>query len=220
MGKNIAVILCGSGYLDGSEIRESVGTLWALSESGATAQCFSPEGPQKDVVNHLSQTPTPENRLMEVEAARIARSQVKPLSELKSSDFDGLAIPGGFGVAKNLCTFAMEGENATVTPQVQSIVQDFHQAQKPILALCIAPMLLALSFKNKTPLSLSLGAEGDASKSIEKWGHQHQITKPDEFHVDIKNKIVTSPAYMYDNASLAAIFKGIHGATRAFLELS
>lgn len=218
MEKNIAVILCGSGYLDGSEIRESVGILWALSESGAKVQCFSPEGPQEDVVDHLSQTPASEKRLMEVEAARIARSQVKPLSELKSSDFDGLAIPGGFGVAKNLCTFAMEGENATVTPQVQSIVQDFHQAQKPILALCIAPLLLALSFK--TPLSLSLGAEGDASKAIEKWGHQHQVTKPDEFHVDTKNKIVTSPAYMYDDASLAAIFNGIHGATRAFLELS
>ena len=220
MEKKIAVVLCGSGYLDGTEIRESVGALWALSDCGAQTQCFSPEGPQQEVVDHLTQSSRSEVRQMQVEAARIARSELQVLSELNSSHFDGLAIPGGFGVAKNLCDFAMKGESAQVSPQIEMLIRNFHQAQKPILALCISPILLALTFKNKVSLSLSLGAESDASKTIEKWGHQHQVTTADAFHVDTTNKIVTSPAYMYDNASLAAIFKGIREATKAFLELS
>ena len=36
-----AVILCGSGFKDGSEIRESVGVLWALSQEGVEASCFA-----------------------------------------------------------------------------------------------------------------------------------------------------------------------------------
>jgi len=37
-----------------------------------------------------------------VESARIARGNIKPLSQLSSSQFDAVVFPGGFGAAKNL----------------------------------------------------------------------------------------------------------------------
>ncbi len=40
--KRIAVVLCGSGFKDRSEIRESVGVLWALSQLPAEVYCFAP----------------------------------------------------------------------------------------------------------------------------------------------------------------------------------
>src|SRR5687767_14547281 len=98
MKKKIAVVLCGSGFKDGSEIRESVGVLWALSRHPVDVQCFAPDAPQHDVVNCLTLKPVEgEKRNMLIEAARIARGQIKPLSQFAAEEFDGIVIPGGFG---------------------------------------------------------------------------------------------------------------------------
>jgi enhancing lycopene biosynthesis protein 2 len=43
-----------------------------------------------------------EKRNVMVEAARIARGQVEPLSSLNADGADAVVFPGGFGVAKNL----------------------------------------------------------------------------------------------------------------------
>lgn len=220
MAKKIAVLLCGSGYLDGSEIRESVGVLWGLSAGGAEVQCFAPDDDQYHTMDCLTQTPTAETRNMLVEAARIARSQVKPLAEFRAADFHGLAIPGGFGVAKNLCSFAFEGGAAAVRPDVAQMIVSMFQARKPILAVCIAPALVGLALKDKAKLTLTLGAKGEAADEMEKLGHRHSIRPATEFEVDATNRIVTTPAYMYGDANLADIFTGISGATRAFLALA
>lgn len=207
--KKIAIILCGSGFKDGSEIRESVGVLWAASQLKVQTQCFAPDAFQKDVVNCLQMKEDPsETRNMLVESARIARGQVKPISELKAQDFDALVIPGGFGVAKNLCDFAFKGSAGSVRSDVASVVESFHKSKKPIGAICIAPALLALTLKD-AKLSLTLGAKSEASDEIEKLGHRHVEKKPDECHVDAQNKIVSTPAYMYDSAPLHEIFTGI-----------
>lgn len=212
--KKIAVILCGSGYKDGSEIRESVAVLWALSQEGAEAHCFALDEPQADVVNCLTgQTAAGEKRNQLVEAARIARGQVQPLSKLRAAGFDGLAIPGGFGAAKNLCTFATQGSGGIVNPEVQRVLQEFHAAGKPIGAVCIAPALVALAFP-KQGFELTLGAKGEASAELEKLGHRHVEKKPNEWHCDRKHRIVTTPAYMYDGAPLREIFAGVHGLVK------
>jgi len=36
------------------------------------------------------------------ESARIARGNIKPLSQLTAGQFDAIVFPGGFGAAKNL----------------------------------------------------------------------------------------------------------------------
>lgn len=212
--KKIAVVLGGSGFKDGSEIRESVLTLLALDEADVQFDCFAPDDNQYDVVNCLTGEAVNEKRNLLVEAARIARGNIKPVTELKASDYDGVMFPGGFGVAKNLCTFAFKGSEGEVRADVNNVIHDFYNSKKPIGAICIAPALIALSLKGRN-LNLTLGSEGEAAEEIKKLGHRHTATKPSECVVDLENKIVTSPAYMYDDARLKDIKKGIAEVVKA-----
>lgn len=208
--KKVAVLLCGSGFKDGSEIRESVATLWALSQSGATVQCFAPNAAQHHVVNCLTTEVAPgEARNMLVESARIARGNVLTLKDLVVNDYDALIIPGGFGVAKNLCDFAFQGSNAHARLDVADVIQNFHRNKKPIGAICIAPALVALALKD-SKLELTLGESGEASQEIEKLGHKHIVKRVTECHVDRNNRVVTTPAYMFDDAKVHEVFQGIH----------
>jgi enhancing lycopene biosynthesis protein 2 len=209
--KKIAVVLCGSGYRDGSEIRESVGVLWALSQHDVTVQCFAPDAAQADVVNCLTGETTGETRNQLVEAARIARGKVKPLASLKPAEWDGIVLPGGFGAAKNLCDFATKGSQGSVRPELATVLCVMHEAKKPIGAICIAPAVVALALKGKG-LELTVGAASEAAQEIEKLGPKHVVTRADQCHVDAKHRIATSAAYMYDDAPLHAIFSGIQKA--------
>lgn len=207
--KKTAVVLSGCGHLDGSEIREAVGVLWALSAKGTEVQCFAPHSDQTSVLNHLTREAKAETRNQLEEAARIARGKILPLSELKSiDDYNALIIPGGSGAAKNLSTFATQGAAGKVIPDLQRVLESFYTARKPIGAVCIAPAILALSFPGKG-LQLTVGAEGETSQEIEKLGHHHIVCQANECHVDGPNRIVTTPAYMYGDAPLAEIFSGI-----------
>lgn len=208
----IAVVYSGCGYLDGAEINEVVATLWALSfhqENGVEIQCFAPDADQHHVINHLTgKEESGERRNMLEEAARIARGKVKPLSELREREFDALIMPGGFGAAKNLCTFAFEGSKGTVNPELLQALKDFRQAEKPIGAACIAPAILALTFKDRS-LELTVGKPGSESAEIEKLGHKHFPMGVMDAYIDEANLIVTTPAFMYGNAPLHSIFTGV-----------
>ncbi len=110
--KKIAVCLSGCGFLDGAEIHESVLTLLAIDQAGAKAICCAPDVAQAGVVNHATQTPESATRNVLVESARIARGEIRNLKDMRASEVDALIFPGGFGAAKNLCTFASEGRLA------------------------------------------------------------------------------------------------------------
>ncbi len=217
--KKVAVVLCGSGFKDGSEIRESVAALWALSQQPVKVQCFAPDGPQADVVNCLTGEPTRESRNMLVEAARIARGRVLPLDQLNTKEFSAIILPGGFGVAKNLCDFASKGHKGSVLPLLQTKLQEFHAAHKPIGAICIAPALLALAFEGNG-FELTVGPTSEASQEIEKLGHKHIVKKADECHLDLVHRIVTTPAYMIDDAELHLVFSGVHKLVNEVVHLA
>lgn len=217
--KKIAVILCGSGFKDGSEIRESVATLWALSQNHAESACFAPDALQSDVVNCLTLAPMDEKRNQMVEAARIARGKVRPLAELEPKDFHGIIIPGGFGAAKNLCNFASKGSQGSVIPEVVRVLEGFHSSHKPIGAICIAPAILALVFKGKG-LELTVGAGSEVAQELTRLGHRHVVKKASECHSDFKNRIVSTPAYMYDDAPLHEIFQGIQLLTQEVIRMA
>ena len=216
--KRVAVILCGSGFKDGSEIRESVGVLWAISAENALVEMFSLDEAQHEVVNCLTGQVTTESRNQLVESARIARGNVKNLSELKPEDFDCLIIPGGHGAAKNLCDLAFKGKDATVHSLVKNTIETFHANHKPIGAVCIAPAIVALALKDKK-LEFTLGMDCDTSKMLESFGHHHMEKKASECHVDRWNRFVSTPAYMLDNAELSDIFKGIRSMVKECLAL-
>src|SRR5438105_3624402 len=130
---SVAVVLAGCGRGDGSEIHEAVSCLIHLARLGAAYRCFAPDALQADVVNHATGKSVPgEKRNQMVEAARIARGEIAPLSTLDPAAFDAVVFPGGFGAAKNLCTFAKDGENCTVIPDVERVVKGFDKAVKQV----------------------------------------------------------------------------------------
>lgn len=222
MGAKVAVVLCGSGRGDGSEIHESVSVLIHLSRLGAAYRCFAPNKPQADVVDHASGKPANETRNQMVEAARIARGQIEPLAELHPERFDAVVFPGGFGAAKNLCTFAKDGAACTVEPEAARVIKAFHAAGKPIGLCCIAPVLAAkvLGAKAGGPgCEITLGAQGPAAAAVEQMGARHIVKNVRESHTDARNKIVTSPAYMYDEATPAEVFEGIGKMVEGMVDL-
>lgn len=56
---------------------------------------------------------------------------------MNADDFDGLVIPGGLGVAKNLSNIIDGGDNFVVSQVLEKIINDFYNQKKPIAACCI-----------------------------------------------------------------------------------
>lgn len=213
--KKIAVVLSGCGVYDGAEIHESVLTLLAISRRGAEAVCFAPDIKQHHVINHLTGQEAGESRNVLVESARIARGHISDLAKFDASKVDALVFPGGFGTAKNLCSFAFDGPAATVDPSVERAVKAMVAAGKPVAALCIAPALLA---KILGDVELTIGQDEGTAAAIEKLGAKHIPTKQTEVVVDKARKIVTTPCYMLES-SVAQIADGADNAVKAVLEL-
>jgi enhancing lycopene biosynthesis protein 2 len=218
--KYVAVILAGCGFLDGSEIRESVLTFLALDTEGAKYKIFAPNKDQHHVIDHLKgEEVVGATRNVLEESARIARGEIEDLVHLNAGDFDALIIPGGFGVAKNMCSFAFDGSAASVDQQVAAKLQDFKRADKPIGAICIAPALVALSFSDQKP-TLTIGDDQDTAAELEKLGAKHQNCATFDCVVDVAHKIVTTPAYMDDSANIADVYSGISKLVKNVLKLA
>ncbi|WP_258806572.1 isoprenoid biosynthesis glyoxalase ElbB [Pseudidiomarina sp. CB1] len=192
--KKVAVLLSGSGVFDGAEVNEAVLTLLHISKQGASYQCFAPDVDQLHVVNHLSGDVSEEKRNVLVESARIARGEVKPLSELDAAEFDALILPGGFGVAKNFCDFAVNGADMTVNEQVLAVGKAFVEARKPAGYMCIAPVLLPHIYGEG--VRATIGFDEDVASAIENMGGKHVECPVDDIVVDDANRLVTTPAYM------------------------
>lgn len=205
----VAVVLSGCGVFDGSEIHEAVSTLIHLSRHDAEVHCFAPDVDQPSVINHLTGEPAGERRNTLVESARIARGHVKPLSQCRASDFDAVFFPGGFGAAINLCDFADKGSDCTVNRDVDRVLNEFHDAGKPIGMCCIAPVIAAKAFGKAGPVTLTLGDASDASKAAEAMGATHQIAGVTEVVTDEPNHLLTTPAYMHGQAPIHQVFDGI-----------
>lgn len=195
MKKKVAIILAGSGVYDGSEIHETTLTLYALSKRQIPYEIFAPDQDQHHVINHLTGDEMNEKRNVLVEAARIARGKIKELDEFEEKDFDALIIPGGFGVAKNLATFAFEGVDFTINPLVEKALKSMVAAGKPVGALCISPVLVAKLFDG---VKLTIGLDEATIQAVEKLGAKHTKTHDIEVVVDEKYKIITTPCYMLD----------------------
>jgi enhancing lycopene biosynthesis protein 2 len=214
--KRIAVVLSGCGHKDGAEITESVSTLIALSEFHAEYKVFAPN---LDITATDHRTGSPDGkRNVLTEAARIARGNILDLKELTSKNFDAIVFPGGFGAALNLCDFAKSGSHCQVHPEAERVIKEFHTAEKPIGAFCIAPALIARVL-GKEGITLTIGNNTETAKEIEKTGALHVTCAVDDYITDREHKIVTSPAYMYD-AKPHQVFNGIRRAIQELVEMS
>jgi enhancing lycopene biosynthesis protein 2 len=196
----VGVILSGCGHLDGSEISEAILTILALDRAGVTIVALAPDVEAAQVTNHYNgEEMRGQSRDVLAEAARLVRGKITSLNEVSAHDLDALIVVGGFGAAQNLCTFANDGVNATINPGVERLISETAALGKPIGAMCIAPVVVALALKNRanaTPPILTVGSDPDTIAAIESWGAKHQVTSVDQICIDEGNRIVTTAAFM------------------------
>jgi len=217
MSKKVAVILSGSGVYDGAEIHESVITLLRLDQRGAQVQCFAPNIAQLHVINHLTGEEMPETRNVLVESARIARGNIKDIREADVDDFDALIVPGGFGAAKNLSNFAVEGAGCAVQPEVLALAEAFAEAGKPVGLMCISPALAAKIYG--PGVTCTIGNDADTAAAIGKMGATHEDCAVTDIIEDKARKLVTTPAYMLAQ-SISEAASGINKLVDRVLELT
>lgn len=216
MKKKIAVVLAGCGVYDGAEIHEATLTMLAIARNGAEYTCFAPDVDQAHVVNHLTGEITGETRNVLAESARIARGNISPLSVFDAAGFDAIIFPGGFGVAKNLCTFAFDGPECKVNPDAERAVRDMYHAGKPIGALCISPVLIARLLGD---VEVTIGSDSATADSITALGGTHVNTSHGEVVADRNKKVVTTPCYMLD-ATIDQIADGAENVVRELLKMT
>ena len=211
--KTFALILAGCGHLDGAEITEATALNIALTKAGYQVQFYAPDRLQQDTLNHITGEPMEPNRNILVEAARIARGQIKPIHELNLNEVSGIAMAGGFGVIKNFTNFLEKGVDATLKSDIEAQLIEALTLKKPIIAICAAPMALAIALKTKgiQDASISFGKAtnaGDFLPALKAWNITHVETALNEAHIDQKNHLITSGAYMEGNATPYEIFLG------------
>ncbi|MGN0033777.1 MAG: isoprenoid biosynthesis glyoxalase ElbB [Candidatus Limimorpha sp.] len=201
--KKVAVILAGCGPKDGSEIQETLTLLLALDQHNIEYHCFAPNENQYHVINHVTGETMDESRNVMVEAARIVRGDISPIEQFKADDFDALFFPGGFGAAKNLFSYAIDGANFTVNRYVEKAVKDMHTQNKPIGAMCISPIMIAKVLGN---VNVTVGCDNyPQADDVRAFGCTHTETQNGGVAIDKENKVFTTPCYML-NATLKDIY--------------
>lgn len=141
-------------------------------------------------------------------------------------------------MAKNLSDWAEKNKNYTIQPDMEKIIKAFHKAGKPLGMCCISPILAAkilpgceltlghdqMCSKYVNPFVTVESPHGkmpnDCSVFLLRWpyaqtaeavmemGCKHVNTDVDKAHVDVKNKLVTTCAFMC-NAPVHQVFDGI-----------
>ncbi len=195
MAKRIGVLLSGCGYLDGAEVHEATLTLYFLDKAGAEVIAMAPDKAQADVVDHNKGEPTDGTRNVLAEAGRISRGNMRDVATVSADELDALVIPGGFGAAKNLCTFAFDGPECSVDPGVRKLIEAVYAQKKPIGALCIAPALVAKVLGDRG-VQVTIGTDAGTAAAIEKMGAKHHSRPVEDIAVDEPNRVVTTPCYM------------------------
>lgn len=214
MSKRVAVILSGCGVYDGSEIHEATLSLLALDQEGTHVQCYAPDVDQMHVIDHTTGKEMEGARNVLIESARVARGNIKALSSFIARDYDAILLPGGFGAAKNLSSFALDGSECEIHEDVEKALVNMNNAGKPIGALCISPAILARLFKGA---KVTIGAEGDVADAITQgMDGEHVVTTHGEVVVDEKLNLITSPCYMLD-ASISQVYDGARNVVKELL---
>ena len=216
----VGVVLSGCGHQDGSEIHEAVFTLHALEKAGAEAIIMAPDMDQFHVINHLNgNEDLSESRNILVESARIARGKVVDVASVSGHQVDALIFPGGTGMAKNIFDYSMAGINCTVISDVQRLVVEILEGDKPLGAICIAPVMVAkvLEFLGRTG-TVTGGFNVEINNDIKAMGINTIEVGAEEIVVDKENKIVTTPAYV-EAKSMNESFTGIEKLVNKVLDM-
>ncbi|XP_011310863.1 ES1 protein homolog, mitochondrial [Fopius arisanus] len=212
----VIVVLCGCGGLDGTEISESISLAINLSHHNFYPKFFAPDMEICGVVDHLTKEPDtcgePRNAL--VEAARLARSSIKSLSDCQSQCGAALIIPGGFGAARTMSDFASKGAECALIPDLRRVIEEFNCEKKPIGTMCIASALVPRVLQG---VKVTLGKDG----CKDDWPYAEAIRRVKDMGAKVEEQdvkgvtyceqynVYSTPAWMYGKATYDEIHQGI-----------
>ena len=205
MIKKTAVLFSGSGVYDGTEIHESVCALLALKQNRLKYLSLAPNIQQCHVINHLNGQELKQERNVLEESSRIVRGNILSLEKINYDEINSLLIPGGFGAVKNLSDWAFNGRNCRILPEVKNLILHCIENKKPIVSLCISPILIAKSLEGtKYKAKLTLGSTKEKSpyniqdmhKDLNSLGAETIENFNTEISIDEELKIIIAPCYM------------------------
>jgi enhancing lycopene biosynthesis protein 2 len=195
--REICVVLAGCGFLDGSDIRESVLTLYFAEKRGYRVIFSAPDFCQKEVVDHRTREVISQEREILNECARI-NGDIREINEIKGDKISALILTGGQGIVKNFTEMDQEGNLLKVNPQIKKIIREIFRRKKPIGGCGLASLLIAGSLKDilESPLTLTTGNDAKVIQKLEGLGVNHVVAKPSEAVIDEEHKTVTTPGHL------------------------
>jgi len=208
MATRVGVVLSGCGSEDGSEVNEAVLTLYWIERAGGRAICMAPDVAQARVVDHLTRAVDGQAgpRRSMAEAARIARGQVRDIATVKDTDLDALIFPGGFGVVTVLSNYAEKGVVCEVHPEVTRLLKGMLARRRPMGFICVSPILAARVLGPSAGVRVTFGTKTcEEAKHAAVMGADVRPCPLREILVDQKNRVVSTPAYMYEDARLSDV---------------
>ena len=183
-------------------------TLYWIERAGGRPICMAPDAVQARVVDHLTkaaESPAASRRAL-VEAARIARGQVRDIASVRETDVDALIFPGGNGVATVLSNYAEKGVVCEVHPEVTRLLKAMLQRRCPMGFICLAPILAARVLGPPAGVRITFGTKAcEEAKHAAVMGADVRPCPLREILVDQKSRVVSTPAYMYDEARLSDV---------------
>ena len=220
MAKRVAVVLSGCGNRDGSEIRETILALLALERAGTRPFCVAPTEAKRPAVNHLDGSVDPALRDVFAESARLARGRLRPLAEISPDHFEALVFPGGAGVGTVLSNYAEKGAVCDVHPDVVRLLKAALAAHKPMGFICLAPILAARVLGPVAGVRVTFGPRAiPAAKHAAIMGADVRPCTPTEVVIDQKARVVSTPAYMYEEIRLQEVATAVDKLARAVAQL-
>lgn len=200
----VGVVLSGCGVQDGSEIYEAVLTILALEKAGVKILAMAPDVEQAEIVNHYTGAETRmETREVLSEAARITRGKIQAISAVSEEDLDALIIVGGYGAAKNLCTYANDGPRGKVNEDLRELIVKMEKLNKPIGVMCIAAVVVAMALRDTGKHTiLTVGSDEKVAADLEQMGARHQNTRVDQVCYDETHNVVSTPAFMLAESAM------------------
>jgi enhancing lycopene biosynthesis protein 2 len=216
MAKRVGVILSGCGRRDGSDVAEAVLALLVIERAGAVAVCAAPDAEQPAIVDHLTGAVAGPPRQARVEAARLIGAPILPLSALDAAAIDALVIPGGEGASTLLSSYANQHELCQVDPEIARLLRALLAAHKPMGFLGLSALLAARVLGPVAGVRVTLGPRGTTpSKHAAIMGADVRPATADDVIADQKARVFTTPGFLVEGASLAAVARSMDKLVRA-----
>jgi enhancing lycopene biosynthesis protein 2 len=223
MAKRVAVILSGCGAGDGSDLHEALFTILSVERGGGQVVCAAPDLPSAGVFDHLTNQPAPEAapRRALVEAARLARGQIRELNALRLDDFDALIVPGGAGVTDVLSNYASRAQLCEVHPHLAQLLKAALSSHRPMGFIGLAALLAARVLGPVAGVRLTLGPRiGNASKNAAVMGADVRPTVHTDIFIDKKTRIITTGGFLHDGIQLGQAAQAVDKLVRTLMHLA